>query len=325
MVVSRFARLLVVCSFSALVAGCGATRSVLPGEGLFGWFEEERPAAFRYAASEALASAATVIGSSESHRIGSGETLLDVARENGLGVNEMRAAFPEVDLWVPPPGTRLELPTWWVLPESKRRGIVVNIPEMRLYYFANDTEEPTVLTAPVGLGRDDWRTPVGRFRVSEKTRDPTWVIPESILKERIRELGRSERSIPGGHPDNPLGRHRLRLTLPLYSIHGTNQPWGVGMQTSHGCVRLYPEDIEPFFEKVAVGTEGEFVDQPVKVGARDGVVYVEVHPAIYRKNFDYRGTARTLLRRKGWNQNVDWNAVDQAIAKKSGVPTAISN
>jgi L,D-transpeptidase ErfK/SrfK len=270
---------------------------------------------------------ATVIGLARSYTFQKGDTLYDVARHLGLGINEVIQAFPDLDVWLPTEGMTLRFPTWWILPDSDYQGVVINIPEMRLYYFPphRDSDPSTVITYAVGLGRDDWRTPIGRFKVREKTVNPEWVIPDSIREERIREKGRHEKVIRGGDPDNPLGRYRLRLTLPLYGIHGTNIAWGVGMQVSHGCVRLYPEDIDRLFPMVPIGTAGEFVYQPVKIGARQGRVYIEVHPDIYNLGSDFWNEAREQLRERGWESYVDWGLVADALDRRSGVPTRISH
>jgi len=268
----------------------------------------------------------TLIGVPRSYTFNRGDTLYDVARHMGLGINETSEAFPEVDVWLPPEGESLAFPTFWILPESDGKGVVVNIPEMRLYYFppASRGRSPTVVTYPVGLGRDEWRTPTGKFKVTEKTIDPTWVIPESIRAEHIKERGDPRKQIPGGAPDNPLGHFRIRLSLPTYGIHGTNIPWGVGMEVSHGCVRLYPEDIQRLFGIVSVGAVGEIVYQPVKIGARDGDVYAEVHRDVYDTGVDYVNAAKEMLRDKGWENVIDWGLLMEALSKKSGVPTRIS-
>jgi L,D-transpeptidase ErfK/SrfK len=268
----------------------------------------------------------TVVGEPKSYTFAKGDTLYDVARHLGLGIEDVTDAYPSLDPWLPPEGERLAFPTWWVLPESDYRGVVVNIPEMRVYYFPGGGGDlaRTVVTYPVGLGRDEWRTPTGKFKVVEKTVDPAWVIPDSIRAEHIAERGDPRRMIPGGDPTNPLGHYRLRLSLPLYGIHGTNIPWGVGMQVSHGCIRLYPEDIERLFQLVAVGTPGEIVYEPVKIGARDGDIYVEVHRDIYNTGFDYRAAASELLRKKGWQDVVDAELLAGALERRDGVPTRIS-
>ena len=267
----------------------------------------------------------TLIGEPRSYTFANGDTLYDVARHLGLGINAITEAFPGLDLWLPAVGTTLEFPTSWVLPDTDHQGIVVNIPEMRVYYFpGHGRNARTVITYPVGLGRDDWRTPTGRFTVTEKTIDPRWIIPESIRAEHLRDRRDSRRAIAGGDPVNPLGHYRMRLSLPLYGIHGTNVPWGVGMQVSHGCVRLYPEDIEPLFAIVPVGTVGQFVYQPIKIGARDGDIYVEVHADIYETGFDYMGAATTELENNEWSALVDWGRLTDALESKRGVPTRIS-
>lgn len=321
----------VLLPIALFVAACGSgplQKRVRNTFGVDGWKESDfgRPLTVHsFRASKNLAEAATVIGEPSSFTIAKGDTLHDAARFAGLGFNEIRDAHPTIDEWTPAPGTRLELPTLWVLPKAAHSGIVVNVPEMRLYYYPQDGPHAGgVITYAIGIGRDDWRTPVGKFRVTERTENPTWVIPESIRKERIREKGWSEKSIPGGDPTNPLGLYRLRLSLDLYSIHGTDQPYAVGRKTSHGCIRLYPEDIAQLFPLVPVGTRGMFVDEPVKVGARGGVIYVEAHPPIYGRRPNYPAKARALLRELGWEKHVDRQALAAALEKKSGVPTPIS-
>jgi L,D-transpeptidase ErfK/SrfK len=270
--------------------------------------------------------ASTVVGEPRSYTFAKGDTLYDVARHLGLGINEVSGALPEVDVWLPPEGETMAFPTWWVLPQSTYEGVVVNIPEMRLYYFPPRKKGGlhTVITYPVGLGRDEWRTPTGKFKVTEKTVNPKWVVPESIREEHIRERGDPRRMIPGGAPDNPLGRFRIRLSLPLYGIHGTNIPWGVGMEVSHGCIRLYPEDIERLFPVVPVGVAGEIIYEPVKLGTRDGDVFVEVHPDIYDTGFDYLAVARERLHAKGWESAIDMGLLLDALTQKSGTPSRIS-
>jgi L,D-transpeptidase ErfK/SrfK len=272
------------------------------------------------------AKAKTVIGNTRFYNVQKGDTFLDLARFYGLGYNEIEDANPGVDPWIPPVGQAVVLSTGWVLPQVKYTGIVVNIPEMRLYYFHPQAKNGQMLvsTYPVGLGRDDWRTPSGKFTVQGKTKNPTWNIPPSIQKERIKEKGFSETSIPGGDPKNPLGKYRIELSLPMYRIHGTNIPWGVGMQVSHGCIRLYPEDIEQLFPIVKIGGAGEFLYQPVKIGARDGRIYAEVHPDIYQQIPGMYGEAQRIVRQLGWTELVDFKRLERAVQEKSGVPLDVT-
>jgi L,D-transpeptidase ErfK/SrfK len=271
--------------------------------------------------------AETVIGRVRAYRIRKGDTLIELARYHDLGWNEIIDANPGIDPWVPPAGATILLPTEWVLPCCTYEGVVVNIPEMRLFFYRRSGSDPgttIVHTFPVGLGRDDWRTPSGKFKIRGKTFNPQWNIPESIRKEHIAERGDARTFIPGGHPENPLGRHRIELTLPMYAIHGTNIPWGVGMQVSHGCVRLYPEDIERLFPLVPVGAPGEFAYQPVKVGIRDGAVYVEAHrdiygyaPALYRE-------AMGAVERVGVRGRIDERLLTRALEDTGGMPIRVS-
>jgi L,D-transpeptidase ErfK/SrfK len=267
----------------------------------------------------------TLIGSSRFYQAQKKDTFLDVARYYDLGYNEFEEANPGVDPWVPPAGEVLLLPTEFVLPDASYVGIVVNIPEMRLYYYRPAARgQVMVTTFPVGLGRDDWRTPSGKFKVIEKTENPRWVLPESIREEHRKDGRPAPEFIAGGDPENPLGKYRLRLTLPLYGIHGTNIPWGVGMQVSHGCVRLYPEDIGRLFPMVPVGTPGEFVYQPIKLGTRDGRIFIEVHKDIYDQLPGMYREAVRILDKYGWRRIADLHRLEQAVLDQSGVPVDIT-
>jgi L,D-transpeptidase ErfK/SrfK len=269
----------------------------------------------------------TVIGQIRPYRIRKGDTLIDLARYWDLGYNEIVDANPAIDPWVPPVGATILLPTQWTLPCCTYDGLIVNIPEMRLFYYRRAPGDPhttTVYTYPVGLGRDDWRTPSGKFKVRGKTVNPQWNIPESIRQEHIVERGDPRKFIPGGAEDNPLGKYRIELTLPLYGIHGTDIPWGVGMQVSHGCVRLYPEDIERMFPLVPVGVPGEFAYQPVKVGVQGGTVFVESHkdiygyaPALYRE-------AEAIIARAGLTDRIDRRRLLAALEDTTGMPVPVS-
>jgi L,D-transpeptidase ErfK/SrfK len=269
----------------------------------------------------------TVIGQVRTYRVRKGDTLLDLARYFDLGYNEILDANPAIDPWVPPVGATILVPTEWILPCCTYEGVIVNIPEMRLFYYQRSRETPgttIVRTYPVGLGRDDWRTPSGRFRITGKTVNPQWNIPESIRKEHIAERGDHRTFIPGGAPDNPLGKYRFELSLPMYRIHGTDIPWGVGMQVSHGCVRLYPEDVERLFPLVPVGTPGEFAYQPVKVGRRGGAIYPETHRDIYGQEPAAFSAAMAEVKRVGLDGQVVEDLMIAALEDTTGMPLRVS-
>jgi len=271
--------------------------------------------------------AQTVIGSPRTYTVKPKDTLLDLARSFDLGYNEIAGAYPDIDPWLPHPGDELSIPTFWVLPKSGYEGVVVNIPEMRLYYFPPLSEKLStrlVITLPVGLGREDWPTPKAKFKIRGKTPNPVWVIPESIKKERIQDKGWTEDMIPAGSPDNPMGKYRIDLTLPLYAIHDTNNPWAVGRLVTHGCIRLYPEDIAQFFDVIRIGSPGEFVYQPVKIGMLYSRVYVEVHEDIYKLVPDLWNEAQKVVRESGWGDMVDQTLLTKALMEKSGVPTDVT-
>ncbi len=209
------------------------------------------------------------------------DTFSDIARSYGLGYDELVHANPGVDPWLPGEGTAIVLPTRFVLPDAPREGIVLNIAAKRLFEFrAGEGDAPAMLfTYPVGIGRVGWATPTGESEVIAKATDPAWYVPASVRAEHA-EMGDPLPSIVPPGPDNPLGRHVLKLDLPGYLLHGTNQPYGVGMRVSHGCVRLYPEHIERLYEATSIGTRVTIVDEPVSAGERDGVRYVVAHPQL---------------------------------------------
>jgi L,D-transpeptidase ErfK/SrfK len=269
----------------------------------------------------------TVIGKVETYTVRKGDTFLDIARYYDLGYNEIVDANPGIDPWVPKEGTEITLPTRFILPCCSYEGVVMNIPEMRLYRYERSEISPdtmTVHTYPVGLGRDDWKTPKRTFRVSNKTVNPRWDIPESIRREHIAERNDHRRSIPGGDPDNPLGKYRLKLSGTSYAIHGTNVPWGVGMLVSHGCVRLYPEDIERLYPQVDVGSRVDFVYQPVKVGTHDGIAYVEVHRDVYKYSGSLDATAKRALSKQDLDERIDRGVLKAAVEDLHGVPVQVS-
>jgi L,D-transpeptidase ErfK/SrfK len=171
----------------------------------------------------------------------------------------------------------------------------------------------------------DWRTPRGTFKVRGKTVNPRWYIPESIRRERIHEFGDTRRSIPGGQLDNPLGKYRLELTIAKYAIHGTNLPWGIGRQVSHGCVQLYPEDIERLFPLVKIGTSVEFTYQSVKVGNRDADVYVEAHPDIYGYGLPTHQAILAGLDRHGLSGSGNPDSISATLDELRGIPVRFSD
>jgi L,D-transpeptidase ErfK/SrfK len=209
------------------------------------------------------------------------DTLVDLAREHGIGYQDIVRANPNVNVWVPGEGTEVLIPSRYVLPAGPRTGVVLNLAEYRLYYYPEpQTDEPAlVMTFPISIGRMDWETPLGRTTVVSKVTNPSWYPPQSVRDEHAAEGRPLESIVPPG-PDNPLGKHAMRLGLPGYLIHGTNRPSGVGMRVTHGCLRMFPEDIRYLFDYVAVKTPVRIINEPVKIGWQGDVLVMESHPVL---------------------------------------------
>ncbi len=209
------------------------------------------------------------------------DTLVDIARRHGLGYEDIVRANPDVNPWLPGEGTEIVLPTRYVLPPGPREGVVLNLAEYRMYYYPKPAkgQAPVVMTYPISIGRMDWETPLGRTQIISKVRNPTWYPPKSVRAEHAAE-GRPLSSIVPPGPDNPLGRFAMRLDIPGYLIHGTNRPAGVGMRVTHGCIRMFPEDIEHLFERIDVRTPVRIIDEPVKIGWFGDELFMEVHPVL---------------------------------------------
>jgi len=223
------------------------------------------------------------------------DTLSEIARRYDLGYEEILAANPDVSPWQPGEGTQVILPTAFILPGGTREGLVLNLASMRLFYYpkAEDGRVKEVITHPVGIGREGWHTPQGLTRITQKTANPQWTVPASVRKEHADQGDPLPAVVPPG-PDNPLGQYAMRLSLPSYLIHGTNKPWGVGMRVSHGCIRLYPEDIARLFPEVPVGTPVRIINEPYLTGWRDGQLYLEAHTPLAEDTRHSDGNLETL-------------------------------
>jgi L,D-transpeptidase ErfK/SrfK len=246
------------------------------------------------------------------------DTLLDIGRHNGLGYDEMKFANRGVDMWVPGKGADVLVPTEYVLPDAPRQGLVLNLAEKRLYYFPSSGQ---VATYAISIGREGWSTPLGTFSIASKVKDPTWTPPASIRAEHAAQGDILPAVVPAG-PDNPLGQYAMRLSAKGYLIHGTNKPWGLGMEVSHGCIRMYPEDIEQLFPIVPVDTPVTIVNQPFKVGWRGDELYLEVHAS----DEDKAKSPSEVIPASIANAQgvaVDWEAVRSAINENTGLPQLV--
>lgn len=258
-----------------------------------------------------------VVGALGVHLVLPGESLIELAELYDLGFNAMAAANPNLDPFVPRAGAVALVPTAWILPRAAAPGtIVVNLSEMRLYLVRTDGEPP--LTFPIGVAMEGWSTPLGAQRVIEKTVAPWWYPTRAILEEDPT----LPTVVPPG-PENPLGSHALRLSTRTILIHGTNRPFGVGRKVSHGCIRLYEDDIRRLFRVVEVGTPVTIVREPVKVGVRDGRVYVEVHDDD-RVAGDLVDEAVRLLADRGVLRDVDPRKLVGTVRARRGIPVNVT-
>jgi len=209
------------------------------------------------------------------------DTLVDIARRHGLGYEDIVRANPSLNPWLPGEGAEVVLPTRYVLPPGPRRGVVLNLAEYRMYYYPEPRpgETAVVMTYPISIGRMDWETPLGSTSVISKVVNPAWYPPQSVREEHEADGRPLPRIVPPG-PDNPLGKYAMRLGLPGYLIHGTNRPAGVGMRVTHGCIRMFPEDIAHVFAHIDIDTPVRIINEPVKIGWFGDELVMEVHPVL---------------------------------------------
>jgi len=264
------------------------------------------------------------------------DTLTDIARRFNVGYEEILRANPRVDPWLPGANKQIVAPTQFILPNAPREGIVINIAAMRLFYFPKRKpgEPQVVLTHPIGIGKVGWSTPEGVTRITRRQKDPTWRVPVSVLKEH-KENGEILEPVIGPGPDNPLGQYAFYLQWPSYLIHGTNKPAGVGLRSSHGCIRLYPEDIAQLFEMVPIGTQVRVVNQPFVFGWHGGQLYMQAFDVLEDDPRDWKRAQRKLLSKalaaslqkqlKSHDEQVDWDEVASLAHAPRGIPVAITD
>jgi L,D-transpeptidase ErfK/SrfK len=263
------------------------------------------------------------------------DTLTDIARRFNVGYEEIVRANPGVDPWLPGAGRKVVLPTQFILPNAPREGVVINIAAMRMFYFPKHRsgEPQVVITHPIGIGKVGWSTPEGVTKIVRRQKDPTWTVPVSVIKEH-RENGEELDRVIGPGPDNPLGRHAFYLQWPSYLIHGTNKPAGVGLRSSHGCIRLYPEDIAQLFDMVPIGTQVRVVNQPFVFGWAGDNLFMQPLDVLEDDARDWKKAPKKLLSKslaatlqkqlKEHNEQVDWDLVSSLSKSPRGVPVAIS-
>ncbi len=260
-----------------------------------------------------------VIGVHRFHPVKPNETLVELGRTFRIGYTMLRNANPNTDPWLPTEGEVVLLPYSVILPADAGPGITVNLAEMRLYVLWEEEGRRKLKVYPVGVGREGLESPQGEFTILNKVKDPTWVVPKSIRKERP-DAGAQ---VPPG-PDNPLGGYWMGFSSNGYGIHGTSEPLGVGRRVSHGCLRLFPEDIEDLFARVPIGTPVRIINQPIKVGLRNKTLFMESHRADWDQGSDRQAEVARQVRNLGWSGHLDWPVITWALEENRGIPVPIA-
>src|SRR5271156_146528 len=280
-----------------------------------------------------------LVGYVQKVTVGKDDTLPDIARRFDVGYEEILLANPGVDAWLPGVGREVVVPTQFVLPAAPHEGVVVNVAAMRIFYYPphKKGEPQLVYTHPIGIGRVGWKTPEGTTKIISRQKDPVWVVPKSVREEHAEDGEKLPAVVPAG-PDNPLGQYAFRLSWPSYLIHGTNKPYGVGMRSSHGCMRLYPEDIAVFFDLIPIGTKVTVVNQPYAFGWRDGTLYMQAYAVMEDDSRNWDKNRKRLLanlmnpkqrqkigqRIEGADNDVDWQRIGDLAHSPRAVPVPVT-
>ncbi len=276
-----------------------------------------------------------IVGYVQKTIIGKEDTLPDIARRFDVGYEEILTANPGVDPWLPGVGREVVIPSQFILPAAPHEGVVVNVAAMRIFYYPphKKGEPQIVYTHPIGIGKVGWKTPEGTTKIVSRQKDPVWVVPKSVRDEHAEDGEKLPAQVPAG-PDNPLGQYMFRLGWPSYLIHGTNKPYGVGMRSSHGCMRLYPEDIAVFFDLIPIGTKVTVVNQPYLFGWRDGTLYLQAYSVMEDDSRDWSKNRQRLLsnllnpklRQKiaAHESEIDWQRVGDLAHAPRAVPVPVT-
>ena len=317
---SNWLRLIVLSIFILSFHGCAGIKSIQEKPSPFPIYPEN----YLERNDFSVAKEDDVIGRLAVIRLEKGDTLPDIARHFSLGINEISAANPGVDVWVPEAGERIMLPLSFILSDAPRKGIVINLAAMRLFQFKGDSKSLAVSTYPIGVGTEERPSPMGQMYVARKATRPTWHVPASIAEDHRKKGDPLPAKVMPG-PQNPLGEYALYLSKSTYLIHGTNKPASIGLRATNGCIRLYPEDVKKLYENTPVKTPVSIVNQPYLVGQRDGVVYLEVHTPSEDSGAVDLEKVYTKLRNieKESGRTLDWKKVKEVLAEARGTPVPI--
>lgn len=319
-IVSNWLRIIALGTFIVSLNGCAVMKSAQEKS----WFSPNHPEMQIERNEFSVARGDDVIGRLAVIRPEKGDTLPDIARHFSLGINAISAANPGVDVWVPEAGERIILPLSFILPDTPRKGIVVNLATMRLFQFKEDGRSLLVSTYPVGVGTKERPTPTGQMRVVRKATRPTWHVPASISEDHRKKGNILPATVPPG-PQNPLGEYALYLSKSGYLIHGTNKPASIGLNATNGCMRLYPENVKMLFNDTPVNTPVTIVNQPYLVGQRNGVLYLEAHTPQEGSGASELEKINEKLRNieKKTARTLDWRKIKEVQTEARGIPVPI--
>jgi Uncharacterized protein conserved in bacteria len=288
---------------------------------LIGWWLISQVA---FALTFVIHSGSDIVGSLQSTTVIGEQDFEDIGQQFDVGFYELMEANPGVNPYKPGAGTTLTIPTQYILPSGPHKGIVINLAELRLYYFHKD--QKLVSTYPIGIGRPEWETPVDSGKITEKTKDPSWHPPDSIRAWYDEHDMYLPDVVPPG-PQNPLGQYALRLSIPRYMIHGTNMPNGIGLRSSSGCIRMHPKDIESLFYKVSVGDPVRIVNKPYKIGKRGSMIYAEAHEPLSGSYYNMHNHEEILRQALKEAANIgiipNKELAKEALKRSNGCPTLI--
>ncbi len=272
-----------------------------------------------------------LIGHLQMTTVQTGQSLGDIGRLFDIGLYEMIEANPSLDPWLPTVGASVVVPSEFILPPGPRVGMVLNLAEMRLYYF--DKARHSVITHPLSIGKKAWSTPMGQTLITHKKKNPPWYPPESVHQEHLANKDPLPSVVPGGSPENPLGLYALYLKRQGlaaqgdFLIHGTNRPAGVGVRVTHGCIRLFPEDIASLFERVPVGTPVRIIHEPYKFGWKNEHLYLEAHEPLseaqYRHSADLKRLPQLIRKAIQESHLINWASAKMAAERPNGYPVRI--
>lgn len=334
---TRVTVILVVCA-GASTAGCSMFKTAPPPPPVVQAAAPPKPVLPRPSATHKFElgdDTGDVVGYVQKTMVGKDDTMPDIARRFDVGYEELLLANPGVDPWLPGVGREVVVPTQFVLPAAPHQGVVVNVAAMRIFYYPphKKGEPQIVYTHPIGIGRVGWKTPEGSTKVVSRQKDPVWFVPKSVRDEHA-ENGDKLPTVVAAGPDNPLGQYMFRLGWPSYLIHGTNKPYGVGMRSSHGCMRLYPEDIAVFYDLIPIGTKVTVVNQPYVFGWRDGILYLQAYATLEDDPRDWSKNRKRLLAKmvkpqmaqniKNHDDEIDWERVSDLAHAPRALPVPVS-